>query len=106
VPDFIALRGDASDHIPGAAGVGPKGAAAILCRHGTLENALACGRFAGQAEELRLYRRIATMDRSAPLPRLGDQRPTWAEASKLARTWQLNQLADRLAVLAQGCEQD
>jgi DNA polymerase I len=30
VPDFIALRGDPSDKIPGAAGVGPKGAAAAL----------------------------------------------------------------------------
>jgi DNA polymerase I len=106
VPDFIALRGDASDHIPGAAGVGPKGAATILRRHGTLEKALTSGRFADQAEELRLYRRIATMDRSAPLPPLGDQRPTWAEASKLARTWQLNQLADRLAALAGSSGQD
>jgi DNA polymerase I len=104
VPDFIALRGDASDHIPGAAGVGPKGATAILRRHATLEDALASGRFADQAEELRLYRRIATMDRSAPLPRLDDQRPTWAQASKLARTWQLNQLADRIAELAQSSE--
>jgi DNA polymerase I len=106
VPDFIALRGDASDQIPGAAGVGPKGAAALLRRHGTLENALASGRFAGQVDELRLYRRIATMDRTAPLPRLGDQRPTWAEASKLVRRWQLNRLADRLAELAQSSEKD
>ena len=104
VPDFIALRGDASDHIPGAAGVGQKGAAALLRRHGTLEGALASGRFADQAEELRLYRRIATMDRSAPLPRLGDQRPTWAEASKLARTWQLNHLPDRFAELARSSD--
>jgi DNA polymerase I len=106
VPDFIALRGDASDHIPGASGVGPKGAAALLRRHATLEGALTAGRFADQAEELRLYRHIATMDRSAPLPRLGDQRPTWGQASKLARTWQLNQLADRLAEFARSSEPD
>ena len=30
VPDFIALRGDPSDKLPGAPGVGPKGAAQIL----------------------------------------------------------------------------
>jgi DNA polymerase-1 len=30
VPDFIALRGDASDRIPGAKGIGEKGAASIL----------------------------------------------------------------------------
>ena len=34
------------------------------------------------------------------LPRLRDQRPTWARASALARDWQLTQLAERLAKLA------
>jgi DNA polymerase I len=100
VPDFIALRGDPSDKLPGAKGIGPKGAASLLHRHGTLETVLASGRFAGQAEQLRLYRRIATMDRSAPLPPLEDQTPTWAKASDLAREWELNRLADRLAALA------
>ena len=46
VPDFIALRGDPSDKLPGAKGIGPKGAAALLVRFGTLENALRAGRFA------------------------------------------------------------
>ena len=100
VPDFIALRGDPSDKLPGAKGIGPKGAASLLHRHGTLETVLASGRFAGQAEQLRLYRRIATMDRSAPLPPLEDQTPTWAKASDLAREWELTRLADRLGALA------
>src|SRR5205807_4802210 len=56
VPDFIALRGDPSDRIPGVPGVGPKGAASLLRRHGSLEAALAQGSFAAQAEKLRLYR--------------------------------------------------
>ena len=100
VPDFIALRGDPSDKLPGAKGVGPKGAASLLRTYGTLEDALANGRFAAQADKLRLYRRIATMDKSAPLPSLQDQTPTWAEASALAREWELNRLADRLDALA------
>jgi len=100
VPDFIALRGDPSDKLPGAAGVGPKKAADVLRQHGTLEDALAAGRFSAEAEDLRLYRRIATVDASAPLPPLDDQIPTWAEASSLAREWGLNGLADRLAKLA------
>ena len=53
--------------------------------------------FPTQAETLRLYRLIATMDSSAPLPSLADQEPTWAPASRMARDWGLNQLADRLA---------
>src|SRR5207253_1121141 len=68
VPDFIALRGDPSDRLPGAKGVGPKGAAALLRKFATLEEAFAAGHLAGQAEQLRLYRRIAVMDASAPPP--------------------------------------
>ena len=100
VPDFIALRGDSSDRIPGAAGVGPVGAASLLRRYGSLEKALAAGRFAAQADTLRLYRSIATMDKSAPLPPLRNQKPIWTRAAKLARDWQLNRLAERLDALA------
>jgi len=100
VPDFIALRGDPSDKIPGAKGVGPKGAAALLEKYGTLEEALADPRLSGQEESLRLYRKIATMNAAAPLPPLPDQTPTWTRAAALARDWELNRLADRLAALA------
>ena len=99
VPDFIAIRGDSSDKIPGLAGVGPKGAASLLRRYASLEAALAHGSFAAQAEQLRLYRSIATMDASAPLPPLDDQTPTWGTAAALAREWDLNQLADRLTAI-------
>ena len=97
VPDFIALRGDPSDKLPGAAGVGPKRAAQLVRRYGTLDGVLDAGLFLTEAKMLRLYRRIATMDASAPLPSLPDQAPTWASASSLASSWGLNQLADRLA---------
>jgi DNA polymerase I len=100
VPDFIALRGDPSDKLPGARGVGAKGAASLLHRYATLDDALADGRHAGEADELRLYKRIATMDAGAPLPALADQTPTWDKAAALAREWDLNRLADRLDELA------
>jgi DNA polymerase I len=100
VPDFIALRGDPSDRIPGARGVGPKTAAGLLVQYGSLEAMLADGRFGAQAEELRMYRRMATLDASAPLPPLKDQTPTWAEASAFVRELGLNALADRIAALA------
>jgi DNA polymerase I len=99
VPDFIALRGDPSDKIPGASGIGPKSAASLLRRYGSLEAILADGKFAAEAEQLRLYRSIATMDAAAPLTPLPDQVPTWGEAAALAREWGLNRLADRLAEL-------
>jgi DNA polymerase-1 len=100
VPDFIALRGDPSDKLPGAKGVGAIGAAALLQKYGTLEKMLKAGRFPIQADALRLYRKIATMDASAPLPALRDQTPTWAKAAALARDWQLPRLAERLDELA------
>ncbi len=100
VPDFIALRGDPSDRLPGARGVGAKGAADLLRRYGTLERVLASGRFGSQARDLRLYKKIATMNAKAPLPKLGAQTPTWAKAAALARAWELNRLAERLEKLA------
>ena len=96
VPDFIALRGDPSDRLPGAKGVGPKTAADVLKQYGTLEAALEAGRFGAQAEELRIYRRMATLDPEAPLPPLDDQTPAWEDASAYVRELGLNALAERL----------
>ena len=100
VIDFIALRGDPSDRLPGAPGVGPKKAADLLRQYGSLEDAIAAGRFAAIAEDLRLYRRIAALDASAPLPSLEDQVPTWAEASSLLSSWGMNAVAERVAARA------
>jgi DNA polymerase-1 len=100
VPDFIAIRGDPSDKLPGLPGVGAVGAATLVRRYGTVEGLLAAGRYAAQAEQLRLFRSIATMNAKAPLPPLRDQRPRWDEAAALARQWQLMNLAERLDGLA------
>jgi len=102
VPDFIALRGDPSDKIPGAKGVGAVTAAALLKTYGTLEAALEAGKFASEADALRLYRRIATMVRNVKLPAIQSAPPDWAGGAALARKWELNGLADRLEKLAAG----
>jgi DNA polymerase-1 len=100
VPDFIALRGDPSDKLPGAKGIGAVGAAALIRKYGSLQALLADGKLQTQADALRLYRRIATMDPRAPLPALRDQKPTWTKAAALARSWELNALAERLEKMA------
>src|SRR5580704_17335625 len=97
---FRVHRGDPSDKLPGAAGVGPKRAAQLVQRYRTLDGVLEAGLFKTQAEMLRLYRLIATMDAKAPLPSLADQEPTWGSASTFTRDWGLNQLADRLGEMA------
>ena len=102
VPDFIALRGDPSDKIPGAKGIGAVTAASLLKRYATLEDMLTDGKFANQAGDLRLYKRIATMVRDIKLPPIKSVPPDWAAGAALARKWELNGLADRLEKLAAG----
>jgi DNA polymerase-1 len=96
VPDFIALRGDPSDRIPGARGIGEKRGAELLAQYGTLDAMLEAGRFAAEADALRLYRRIATMDREAPVPPLPDVVPDWVGAARHATELGLPQVARRL----------
>ena len=98
VPDFVALRGDPSDRIPGARGIGEKKGAALLRAHGTLEGVFEAGLLADQREDVLRYRQIATMQRDAPLPArpLGDAEPTWELAAELAASWGLDGLARRL----------
>jgi DNA polymerase-1 len=96
VPDFIALRGDPSDRIPGAAGVGPVKAASILREHGTLEATLETGRLSSEAEALRAFRQIATLQANAPLPPLPDAVPDWVSGATLAERWGLGALTRRL----------
>lgn len=104
VPDFIALRGDPSDKIPGARSVGEKTAASLLKTYPDLEAMIVDGKFAAQADELRLYRRIATMVSDALLPDIPDMTPTWGRAAALARDWELKALSERLAQLAEAAD--
>ena len=96
VPDFIALRGDPSDKIPGARGVGEKRAADLLAQYGTLDAILDAGRFEAEADVLRLFKHMATLDRDAPLPALPDVVPDWSAAAAHVRQLGLEALATRL----------
>jgi 5'-3' exonuclease len=105
VPDFIALRGDPSDGIPGAKGVGEKTAAELLQKHGSLdgvlENAIAITRPALRTallearDELRAFREIATL-READVKRPPDRPIDRAGAARAARERGMNRLAERL----------
>jgi 5'-3' exonuclease len=105
VPDFIALRGDPSDGIPGAKGVGEKTAAELLRRHGSLEavldNALAEPRprlrttLVGSREELLMFKEIATL-RDVPVERPPDRETDLVGAARAARERGMNRLAERL----------
>jgi DNA polymerase-1 len=76
VPDFIGLKGDTSDNIPGIPGIGDKTAGQLIAQYGSLEAVIehadelspARGRavreHAGQARESKL---LATMRRDLPL---------------------------------------
>jgi DNA polymerase-1 len=102
VADFIALRGDSSDKIPGAKGIGPGRAATILHQHETLDAAIEAGVFQEQADALRTYLRIARLQYEAPVPELPDAEPQWERAAGLVDGWGLGALAKRLHERAGG----
>jgi 5'-3' exonuclease len=104
VPDFIALRGDPSDGLPGAPGIGAKTATALLRQHGSLEGAIANWRgetprvaaaLRDHADQLRDYRDIATL-RSAELELPADGATDLGGGAEAARGHGMNRLADRL----------
>ena len=119
VPDFIALRGDPSDGLPGARGVGAKTGAALLREHGTLEQVLAAATAAQRsvprkgavmtariaaalvedAAQLALFKEIATLQRiEVQLP---EDRPTdHAGGAAAAAELGMRRLAERLEGLA------
>jgi DNA polymerase-1 len=103
VPDFIALRGDPSDSIAGARGIGAKTAAALLTRFGTLDEVVRCRQqlTPRQAQsladpELSLYRRVATMDAAAPLDLPRDATLDRERASAHAAEIGAGRLSERL----------
>ncbi|HEY0318113.1 MAG TPA: 5'-3' exonuclease [Solirubrobacterales bacterium] len=109
VPDFIALRGDPSDGLPGAKGVGPKTAAELLRRHGSLEGVLENaireqrpalrGALIDGREDLLAFKDIATL-RDAGVDPPADTPTDWAGAAGAARGLGMKRLAERLEKLA------
>jgi DNA polymerase-1 len=116
VPDFIALRGDPSDGLPGASGVGPKKAAELLVRHGSLQGVLAAAARPGtvvagemtprlaatlreSADQLRDFKEIATLQR-VEVKRPRDSATDFAAGAHAARRLGMKRLAARLEEMA------
>jgi DNA polymerase-1 len=109
VPDFIALRGDPADGLPGAKGVGPKKAAELLREHGSLEAILANAirerrpklraALIEAEDDLRAFKDIATL-RDAGVEPPPDRETDWAGAAAAARERGMNRLAERLESMA------
>ncbi len=104
VPDFIALRGDPSDGLPGAPGIGPKTAAELLRRHGSLDEVIAKAQensprirtsLIDNAGELVHFREIATL-RPIEVERPPDRATDLIGGAEAARRYGMNRLAERL----------
>ena len=104
VPDFIALRGDPSDGLPGASGIGAKTAASLLDRYGSLDGAIAgadgerprvAAALNESAAELRAFRDIATL-RTVSVDRPADRETDLVGGASAARGLGLRRLAERL----------
>lgn len=100
VPDFKALSGDSSDRIPGARGVGPKSAAALLLKYGDLDGVLAAWGRPEEAELLLKFRDVCTMRPNVPVELPPTGRPDFAGAAAALRVLGANNSADRVAALA------
>jgi DNA polymerase-1 len=116
VPDFIALRGDPSDGLPGAPGVGPKTAAELLRRYGSLDAALAAAAEPAAVIHGEMRPRVATALREhdaqlrdfkqiAELVQVEVQRPPDRESdlrggAASARKLGMRRLAERLEAIA------
>ena len=105
VPDFIALRGDPSDGLPGVKGVGEKTAAELLRRHGSLEGVLDSAiretrpklrtALMESRDQALAFKEIATLQ-DAGIERPPDRETDWAGAAAAARERGMNRLAERL----------
>lgn len=104
VPDFIALRGDPSDSLPGAKGIGAKTAAELLRRHATLEEAIAGAirekpsvrrALLEQDAELRVFKDIATL-RTLDLDPVRDRTTDRNGGAAAAAGLGMRRLAERL----------
>ncbi len=104
VPDFIALRGDPSDGLPGAKGIGPKTASELLRRKGDLEHVILGAirekpsvrkALIEQADQLRMFREIATL-RTVAVERVPDAPTDYAGGAKAAAELGMGRLAGRL----------
>jgi 5'-3' exonuclease len=109
VPDFIALRGDPSDGLPGAPGIGAKTAAALLREHGTLQAVLAAAEDGSgemrprisaalreNAELLRMFKEIATLQPIDGIARPPDRATDYAGGARVAGEMGMRRLAERL----------
>jgi DNA polymerase-1 len=85
VPDFKALSGDSSDRIPGIRGIGPKSAAGLLLRYGTLEGVIAAwGRAADDAALARRFQDVVRMRPTVAITLPASGPPDWERgAAKL-----------------------
>jgi DNA polymerase-1 len=108
VPDFIALRGDPSDGIPGARGIGEKTAADLLRRHGSLDAAIAGAlrerpsvraALYEHGDELRTFKDLATL-RQVDVELPPDREVDHAGGAAAARALGMNRLAERLEKMA------
>jgi len=115
VVDYLALVGDSSDNIPGARGVGPKTALALLEQHGDIEALIvnaeslkpprASKSLQENAEAVRLSKRLVTimtdLDVELDLEALKVGEPNNEVLRDLFVELEFRPLAEKFAVLAQ-----
>ena len=106
IPDYLALVGDSADGYPGLAGIGPKGAARLIDRYGTIEEfpaevlgerrelALLFKRLATLRTDARLFARVEELEWQGPTERFAQLSPQLGDARLLGRADKARTSAD------------
>jgi len=111
VADMLALMGDSVDNIPGAPGIGDKGARDLIQRFGSVENALDHAAeverktyresLQNNREQILLSKRLATIDTSVPIEfhieDFAAHEPDLAELKKIYKELEFYSLLKELA---------
>jgi DNA polymerase-1 len=114
VADLLALKGDTIDNIPGAPGIGEKGAKDLIVRFGSVENALEHAAeverkmyresLQNNREQILLSKRLATIHCDVPVPfeleTVKTQEPDLEGLRELYKTLEFSSLLRELAPAA------
>src|SRR5918992_273549 len=112
IPDFIGLKGDTSDNIPGVPGIGDKTAGQLLAQYGSLEDVLAhvgdlsparSKALQEHAEQALASKELATMRRDLPLDvdpaELVLSPPDRSQLKEIFRRFEFRNLLQRIDVI-------
>jgi len=112
IPDYVGLKGDSSDNIPGIPGIGEKTAKTLIQKFGTLENIIENAnqienksireKILKYQDQARLSKMLAVIKRDIALglefQKIGYQGPDYEELRNIFRKYEFKKLLDKIPI--------